>query len=93
MKATRCVDKPGLYLEEIVFGDDSTSDSLSSFRKETTQSLLGRLTNLRDSTIKSLVEFLLRIALLAVILLLFWWVIDLRTSSGMNLSIIGGGSC
>jgi hypothetical protein len=26
-------------------------------------------------------------------LLLFWWVIDLRTSSGMNLSIIGGGSC
>ena len=91
MKATKCVDEPGLHLREIVFGNDSASDSLSSFRKEITQPLLGRFTNPRDSIMKHPVEFLLRIALLAIILLLFWWVIDVRISNGMNLSIIGAG--
>jgi protein-S-isoprenylcysteine O-methyltransferase Ste14 len=40
---------------------------------------------------KHLVEFLLRVTLLAFILLLFWWVADVRIPIGMNLSIIGGG--
>jgi protein-S-isoprenylcysteine O-methyltransferase Ste14 len=40
---------------------------------------------------KHLVEFLIRVALLAFILLVFWWVSDVHIPIGINLSIIVGG--
>ena len=40
---------------------------------------------------KHLAEFLIRVALLSIILLIFWWVTDAEIPNVFNLSIIGGG--
>ena len=40
---------------------------------------------------KHSIEFLIRLAFLASILLVFWWISDVQLSSGMNLFIIVGG--
>jgi protein-S-isoprenylcysteine O-methyltransferase Ste14 len=40
---------------------------------------------------KQLVEFLIRVVLLAIILLLFWWVTDAHIPNGINMLIIVGG--
>jgi len=40
---------------------------------------------------KHLWEFVIRVALFASLLLVFWWVSDVPLPTGMNLSIIGGG--
>jgi protein-S-isoprenylcysteine O-methyltransferase Ste14 len=40
---------------------------------------------------KHVIEFLIRVALLASLLLLFWWTSEVQLSNAMNLSIIVGG--
>ena len=50
-----------------------------------------RLPHTRDGSVKHLAEFLVRVALLSLILLLFWRVTDARIPNVLNVSIIGGG--
>ena len=50
-----------------------------------------RLPHTRDGSVKHLAEFLVRVALLSLILLLFWRVTDARVPNVLNVSIIGGG--
>jgi len=50
-----------------------------------------RLQHTRDGSVKHLAEFLVRVALLSLILLLFWRVTDARIPNVLNVSIIGGG--
>jgi len=44
-----------------------------------------------NGTVRPLFAFLLRIALLTLILAVLWWASSARLSNAMNLSIIGGG--
>jgi protein-S-isoprenylcysteine O-methyltransferase Ste14 len=45
----------------------------------------------KDDTMRRIIEFLLRVALLAFIWLVLWWALNAPLSSVMNLSVIVGG--
>ena len=53
--------------------------------------MLGGFAKSKDGTVRQLIEFLVRVALLALILLTVWWALNAPLSKVTNLSIIGGG--
>jgi protein-S-isoprenylcysteine O-methyltransferase Ste14 len=52
---------------------------------------LGGFAKPKDGTMRQVIEFLVRVALLAFIWFIWWWVLNASLSNVMNLSIIVGG--